>query len=102
LVWAAIIVGLNLVICCILFVRAFQSPVPSQKFVALKVGMTTNEVRQLLGEPTMARPSRNFAFGGTNYLVGPEWTYTRLLTFGYVNVSFTTNGIVDEFHREEF
>ena len=102
MIWAASIVGLNLIVCVVLAMRAFQSPVASNKFAALSLGMTTNQVRQLLGKPIKVLPPRSFPFGGTNYLVGPLWTYTRFLTFGYVNVSFATNGTVEAFHREEF
>ena len=77
------------VVALLLGVRAFVPPVPDHLLSAVQPGMSPSQVIHLLGPPT-----RQYANG--------QWTYTRPLTFGYVNVLFTTNGTVLHAHREEF
>ena len=78
-----------LVLVILLGWRAFETPVPPSTISAVQQGMTQAQVRKVLGPP-----SRDYA--------GRQWTYTRFLTFGYVNVLFETNGTVLYIHREEF
>ncbi|MDX1953399.1 MAG: outer membrane protein assembly factor BamE [Verrucomicrobiota bacterium] len=80
------------IFCVILLLgfRAFQPPVPLSKLTQVKRGMTRDQVREILGEPSKESPG------------GGQWTYDRFLAFGYVNVSFQTNGTVSDAHYEEF
>jgi len=69
--------------------RAFEPPLPLEKVDAIREGMTEQEVRQILGVPTKIYPTG-------------QWTYTRFLTFGYVNVLFGTDQLAMFAHYEEF
>jgi hypothetical protein len=83
--------------------RAFEPPVPLSKMALIKPGMSEDDVRKILGPPTEAIASgHDYAVNGTNFVTGGQWTYTRFLTFGYVNVLFDTNRLVEYAHREEF
>jgi hypothetical protein len=95
---------LGLLVAGILMVRrAFGPPVPPSKMALVKPGMSEQDVRKILGAPTEAiAGGRSYAVRGTNYLTGGQWTYTRPFTFGYVNVLFDTNRLVEYAHREEF
>ncbi len=93
-----------LVVVAVLGIKhAFEPPVPLEKVHAIKEGMTEQEVRQILGAPTQVYPGgRAYTVAGTNYVQGGQWTYTRFLTFGYVNVLFGTNHLAEFAHYEEF
>jgi len=87
----------------VLVKRAFGPPVPPSKMALIKPGMSEDDVRKLLGAPTeVIAGGRAYTVSGTNYVTGGQWTYTRFLTFGYVNVLFDTNRLVEYAHREEF
>jgi hypothetical protein len=73
-------------------VRAFQPPVSLAKLGAVKPGMSESQVREILGSPTRIYSASS----------GGQWTYERFLTFGYVNVLFDTNGVVEYGHYETF
>ena len=69
---------------------------------AIQSGMTHDQVRRILGTPTRIYPGgHKYTVRGTNYVTDEQWTYERLLTFGYVNVLFT-DGLVSSAHYEEF
>ena len=72
------------------FMRAFQPPIPLKTLHSLKTGMNRDEVRRILGAPRWIDPT------------GGEWTYTRFLTFGYVQIGFSTNGVFLGYNYEEF
>jgi hypothetical protein len=83
--------------------RAFEPPVPPSMMALIKPGMFEDDVRKILGAPTeVIAGGRAYTVNGTNYVTGGQWTYTRFLTFGYVNVLFDTNRLVEYAHREEF
>ena len=69
--------------------RAFEWPIDRSKVRAIQPGMSPQQVQGILGQPSRV-------------LIGGQWTYTRFLTFGYVNVLFDTNGLVLYANREEF
>jgi len=71
-----------------LSIRAFQPPLSLTKLGTVKPGMSESQVREILGSPTHILPG--------------QWTYERFLTFGYVNVLFDTNGVVEYGHYETF
>ena len=86
-----------------LLVRAFQPPLPISKFNSLKPGMTQAEVRTILGEPTQTLPGgHEYEVRGTHYVTDDQWTYRRLLTFGYVNIHFDANRLFTDYNCEEF
>ena len=62
-----------------LIFRSFQQPVSRDKLDRLKLGMTKEEVRQILGPATKEYPSG-------------QWTYSRPLVFGFVNLHWDTDG----------
>jgi len=62
-----------------LAIRAFQQPVPRQKLDSLKLGMSKEEVRTVLGPPT-----KEYGHG--------QWTYSRPLVFGFVNLHWDEEG----------
>jgi hypothetical protein len=83
--------------------HAFEPPVPLERVRSIKEGMTEQEVRQILGAPTQVYPVGSaYTVAGTNYVLGGQWTYTRFLTCGYVNVLFGTNHLAEFAHYEEF
>ena len=83
--------------------HAFGPPVPPEKMASIKPGMSEEDVRRILGAPTHVIPGGHaYTVNGTNYVTGGQWTYTRAFTFGYVNVLFDTNRVVEFAHREEF
>ncbi|GEP43899.1 outer membrane protein assembly factor BamE domain-containing protein [Brevifollis gellanilyticus] len=81
-------VSASLALGAFLAVRAFQPPFPLAKLEAVKPGMSQSQVRELLGEPSDA--------------TSKQWTYQRVLAFGYVNVLFDANGLVRHGHYETF
>lgn len=83
---AIIVIGLVATIC----VRAFSDPVPSPRLQRLRKGMTKEEVRAVLGEPTKSHGDQ-------------QWTYRRPFVFGFVNIHWQTDGTYDgEFNYERF
>ena len=83
---AIIVIGLVATIC----LWAFSHPVPSQRLQRLRKGMTREEVRAVLGEPTKT-------YGGQ------QWTYERPFVFGFVNIHWQADGTYDgEFNYERF
>lgn len=70
-----------LVIIAIAFlgVRAFQNPIPTHKLDFLEQGMNKEEVLRILGPPT-----KEYASG--------QWTYSRPLVFGFVNIHWDPEG----------
>ena len=62
-----------------LAVRAFQQPVPQAKLDRLKQGMTKDGIRQILGPATKEYPAG-------------QWTYSRPLVFGFVNLHWDADG----------
>ena len=101
--WPVIaLVVVTIVTIVLLSIRAFQPPVPLAKMESVQSGMSPGQVRNILGEPTKEYPSRSYVVRGTNYQTGSQWTYTRFLTFGYVNVLFDTNGMAEHAHYETF
>ena len=74
-----IIAGLIAIAITFLCVRAFQKPIPQHKLDLLTQGMSKEEVRRILGPP-----SKEYASG--------QWTYSRPLVFGFVNVHWDTEG----------
>jgi len=68
---------------------AFQSPVRRSKLGQLKEGMSQDDVRAVLGEPTKVYPG--------------QWTYKRPLVFGFVNIHWKLDGTFDgEVNFERF
>jgi hypothetical protein len=86
----------------LLAIRAFQPPVSLAALEAVKPGMSQSQVREILGAPTRIYPPLSYTVHGTNYQTGGQWTYQRFLTFGYVNVLFDTNAVVEYGHYETF
>jgi hypothetical protein len=71
-------------------IRAFLDPVPMGRLQRLRKGMTKDEVRQLLGEPTKD-------YGSS------QWTYQRPFVFGFVNIHWQADGTYDgEYNYERF
>ena len=71
-------------------IRAFSDPVPTELLHRLKKGMTQDEVRSILGPPTTIHE-------------GGQWTYKRVLVFGYVAIHWQSDGTyVGEFNYERF
>ncbi len=83
-------------------IRAVQPPVPLARLEAVKPGMSHDDVRAVLGEPTQIFPSRTYTVNGASYRTRERWTYQRRLTFGYVNVMFDPSGAVNHAHYETF
>jgi len=84
-------------------IRAFQPPIPLAKLESLRKGVSRERVRETLGMPGKIYPGgREYSVRGTNYVTTEQWTYTRPLTFGYVNIHFDTNGIFSYHNYEEF
>jgi hypothetical protein len=72
-----------------LVVRAFSAPVSMRKLQQLRRGMTQDEIRAVLGEPSK--------------IYGSQWTYRRQLVFGFVNIHWQGDGTYDgEFNYERF
>ena len=70
--------------------RAFSDSVPTARLQQLREGMTKEEVRVILGQPTK------------RYGVG-QWTYKRHLVFGFVNIHWQDDGTFDgEVNYERF
>ncbi len=83
-------VGIASLLIAALAMRAFTAPVPKDRLQQLRKGMTKDEVRRALGEPTKA------------YEHG-QWTYRRPLVFGFVNIHWQTDGTYDgEYNYERF
>ena len=83
--------------------RAFGPPVPLVTLRLIQAGMSEEDVRRILGAPTQVCPGgREYNVKGTNYMNGGQWTYTRPFVFGYVNVLFNTNRLVEFAHYEQF
>ena len=60
-----------------------------ERLQRLRKGMTKEEVRQTLGEPTK--------------IYDGQWTYQRPLVFGFVNIHFHADGTyVGEYNYERF
>jgi hypothetical protein len=99
-----LIFGGVIIVAAVVFlgVRAFQPPVSLAKLEAVKAGMSQSQVREILGSPTRIYPGLSYTVHGTNYQTGGQWTYQRFLTFGYANVLFDTNGVVEYGHYETF
>jgi outer membrane protein assembly factor BamE (lipoprotein component of BamABCDE complex) len=83
--------------------HAFGPPIPPGRMAQIKPGMSEEDVRRILGAPEhVIRGGHAYTSNGTRHVTGGQWTYTRPFTFGYVNVLFDTNGVVEYAHREEF
>jgi hypothetical protein len=83
---------------------ACQPPVPDAKLRQVKLGMTSEAVRELLGPPTFIHSVTNdvgLGVPGTNW--GAQWTYERNLPWrsSWVNVMLT-NGSVSYIGRDRF
>jgi len=83
LVIAAVVISLTF-----LTLHVFGPPVPLSKMEMVKEGMSEADVKNILGNPTTV-------YAG-------QWTYTRIFTFGYVNVLFDQNKKVQYAHYETF
>ena len=65
----------------VIALRAFSDPVPADKLKRLRKGMSQDEVRAILGNPTKVYPG--------------QWTYKRMLVFGFVNLHWLPDGSFD-------
>lgn len=81
---AVIVIGLFTV----MGVRAFLDPVPVQRLEQLRKGMTKDEVRHVLGEPTKSHGSG-------------QWTYQRPFVFGFVNIYWQADGTYNGDYNDE-
>lgn len=72
----------------IIVIRAFGDPVPKARLQQLREGMTEEQVRAILGEPT-----KRYDHG--------QWTYKRFLVFGYVNIHWQEDGTFDGYANYE-
>jgi len=79
---------LILVLAIALGIRAFRPPVPLAHLSQLKAGMPQSEVKAILGEPSKIYPSG-------------QWTYTRPMTFGFVNIHWKSDGTYDGHYNYE-
>jgi hypothetical protein len=86
----AIVVLVGLFAVPVLGIRAFLDPVPVERLQRLRKGMTQDQVRQVLGEPT-------------TICAGGQWIYQRPLVFGFVNIQMGADGIYPgEYNYERF
>lgn len=76
---AIITVSVMIVLGAVAGWRAFLDPVPVDRLDLLKKGMTKAEVEATIGKPTKAYDSG-------------QWTYTRPMVFGYVNIHWQSDG----------
>ncbi len=68
---------------------SFQDPVRPERLARLQPGMTRAEVEAALGPPT-----RKLASG--------QWTYSRPLVFGYVNIHWQPDGTFQHANYERY
>ena len=74
----------------ILLSWAFQSPVPISRLELLRKGMSQQEVRAILGDPTQ------------EYGQG-QWTYKKPFVFGFVNIHWQGDSTyIGEYNFERF
>jgi len=78
-------------------VLLFESPVPSSKLKKLSVGMTTGQVREMLGSPTddLGRVSNGSG------IITHSWEYERSLHWKTVWVFFDNNDHYTGFRIED-
>ena len=72
----------------LLLAYAFQQPVSQSKLDKLRNGMSQEEVQAILGSPTERYDSG-------------QWTYTRRLVFGYVNLRWDDEGKLEDLYNFE-
>ena len=83
-----LIVAILIVISGSLVLRLYQQPVPFDKLESLKKGMTKDQVRAILGPP-----AKEYEHG--------QWTYSRPLVFGFVNIHWQDDDTYDGAYNYE-
>lgn len=85
-----LIAAILIVISGSLLLRLYQEPIPSDRLELLKKGMTKDQVRAILGPPVI------------EYDHG-QWTHSRPLVFGFVNIHWQNDGTYDgEYNYERY
>lgn len=70
--------------------RLYQDPTPSDRLELLKKGMPKEQVKSILGPPV-----KEYDYG--------QWTYSRPLVFGFVNINWQNDGTYDgEYNYERY
>lgn len=99
-----IILILTVSVCILLIVRANTLPVGIQKIRRVEekigAGITGEEILKTFGKPTSRSAAHSQVLPGKGYRHTECWRYTRFLKWGYIDVYFNTNGLVEFIHYE--
>ena len=83
------IISIVVVIAGLIGLRLFSDPVPQDRLNDLRAGMTKQEVREVIGNPTGD-------YDG-------HWSYSRFMVFGFVNIHFDAGGrYLGDYNYERF